>query len=408
MKIGVIETKWMSENSNIAARFSKVLTPNYRAPAIAIVRGEGCTLYDSEGRSYLDMMGGIATVVLGHCHPRIVAALEDQAHLLWHTSNLFASTPQIELAERLVARSFADQVFFANSGAEANEAALKLARLYHRTHGQDRYEIIAFEGGFHGRTLFTVSATGTPAYWKGFEPMVPGVHHAPFGDPEAVRALCSNRTAAIIVEPIQGESGVRPAPEGFLAALREIADENGCLLILDEVQTGMGRTGTLFAHEPSGVTPDIVTVAKALGNGIPIGAMLTHEKVAEVLEPGTHGSTFGGNPLAAACATAVLDELFSGGVLKESRQVGLYLGEQLEAMQKRLGENKVVDTRGVGHLRAVELPCPAAPVIDRCREGGLLVIGAGERNIRLAPPLVIRREEVDAGLGILEEAIRAN
>ncbi|MDG2050588.1 MAG: acetylornithine transaminase [Myxococcota bacterium] len=398
----------MSENSNIAERFTKVLTPNYRAPAIAIIRGEGCKLYDAEGREYLDMMGGIATVVLGHCHPRIVSALENQAHLLWHTSNLFASTPQIELAEILVARSFADRVFFANSGAEANEAALKLARLYHREHGRDRYEIIAFEGGFHGRTLFTVSATGTPAYWKGFEPMVPGVHHAPFGDAEAVRALCSERTAAIIIEPIQGESGVRPAPAGFLAELREIADENGCLLIVDEVQTGMGRTGTFFAHEPSGVTPDIVTVAKALGNGIPIGAMLTREKVAKVLGPGTHGSTFGGNPLAAACAKAVMDELFSGGILESSREVGLFLGAQLEAMQERLSEDKVVDVRGIGHLRAVELPVPAAPIIDRCRERGLLVIGAGERNIRLAPPLVIRPEEVEAGIEILEEAIRAD
>ena len=406
--IGAPETKRMSENSNIAERFTKVLTPNYRAPAIAIVRGEGCKLYDAEGREYLDMMGGIATVVLGHCHPRIVSALENQAHLLWHTSNLFASTPQIELAEILVARSFADRVFFANSGAEANEAALKLSRLYHREHGRDRYEIIAFEGGFHGRTLFTVSATGTPAYWKGFEPMVPGVHHAPFGDAEAVRALCSERTAAIIIEPIQGESGVRPAPAGFLAELREIADENGCLLIVDEVQTGMGRTGTFFAHEPSGVTPDVVTVAKALGNGIPIGAMLTREKVAKVLGPGTHGSTFGGNPLAAACAKAVIDELFSGGILESSREVGLFLGAQLEAMQERLSEDKVVDVRGIGHLRAVELPVPAAPIIDRCRERGLLVIGAGERNIRLAPPLVIRPEEVQAGIEILEAAIRAD
>ena len=398
----------MSANTPIAERFSKVLTPNYRAPAIAIVRGEGCWLFDADDRAYLDMMGGIATVVLGHCHPRVVAALENQAHRLWHTSNLFASTPQIELAERLVARTFADRVFFANSGAEANEAALKLARLYHRERGRDRFEIIAFEGGFHGRTLFTVSATGTPAYWKGFEPLVPGVHHAAYGDAEATRALVSERTAAIIVEPILGESGVRPAPDGFLAELREIANENGCLLIVDEVQTGMGRTGNLLAHEASGITPDIVTLAKALGNGIPIGAMLTREEIAKVLVPGTHGSTFGGNPLAAACANAVIDELFEGGILEESKAVGLHFGRQLDALAQRLGPERVVETRGMGHLQALELPGPAGPVMDRCREEGLLVIGAGERNIRLVPPLVISRDEIDQGVDILERAIAAH
>lgn len=397
----------MGHNAEIADRFAGVLTPNYRPQPIALVRGDGCHLFDADDRRYLDMMGGIATALLGHCHPKVVAALEKQAHTLWHVSNLYSTLPQVELAERLVRHSFAERVFFSNSGAEANEAALKLARLHHRDRGDDRSEIIAFEGGFHGRTLFTVSATGTPAYWKGFEPLVPGIHHAPYGDLDATRARLSERTAAIIVEPIQGEGGVRPAPEGFLKGLRTLADDNGCLLIFDEVQSGMGRTGTLFAYEQTGVVPDVMTLAKALGNGIPIGAMLTRTEIAEALVPGTHASTFGGNPLAAACACAVLDELIQGGVLERSRKLGEHLGARLDAMAKRLGTERVVETRGMGHLRAVELPGPAAPAIERCREAGVLVIGAGERNVRLAPPLTISAEQIDAGIGVLERAIAA-
>jgi acetylornithine/N-succinyldiaminopimelate aminotransferase len=395
-------------NREWAERFQGVLTPNYRPQPITLVRGEGCHLFDADGRRYLDMMGGIATTVLGHCHPRIVAALERQAHTLWHVSNLFHTTPQVELAERLIRHCFAERVFFSNSGAEANEAALKLSRRYARDRGEDRFEIISFLGAFHGRTLFTVGATGTPAYWKGFEPMVPGIFHAPFGDLAATRALLSPRTAAIIVEPIQGESGVRPAPAGFLAGLRSLADENGCLLIFDEVQTGMGRTGNLFAHQGFNVTPDVMTLAKALGNGIPIGAMLTRRQIAESLVPGTHASTFGGNPLAAACACAVLDELLDGGVLERSRKVGEHLGARLDAMAKRIGPERVVEARGVGHLRAVELTAPAAPVIDRCREAGVLVISAGERNLRIAPSLIITEGLIDEAVATIEKAITAN
>lgn len=395
----------MTRNEEWAERFVRVLTPNYRPQPIALVRGEGCRLFDADGRGYLDLMGGIATAVLGHCHPRVVAALEKQAHTLWHVSNLYTTAPQVELAERLVRHCFAERVFFANSGAEANEAALKLARRYARSRAEDRFEIVAFEAGFHGRTLFTVSATGTPAYWKGFEPLVPGIHHAPYGDLDATRRLLSDRTAAIIVEPVQGEGGVRPAPPGFLAGLRALADENGCLLIFDEVQTGMGRTGSLFAHQAADVTPDVMTLAKALGNGIPIGAMLTRSDVAEALVPGTHASTFGGNPLAAACASAVLDELVEGGVLERSRKVGEHLGARLDALARRLGPEQVVEARGVGHLRGIELARPVAPVIDHCRERGVLVIGAGERVVRIAPPLIVTEAEVDEGVAVLEEAI---
>jgi predicted acetylornithine/succinylornithine family transaminase len=320
----------MTNNAEIARRGQQVLVGNYAPQPIALVRGEGCWLVDAEDRRYLDLMGGIATASLGHANPRLRAALEEQAARLWHVSNLYTTEPQIRLAERLTANSFAERIYVCNSGAEANEAALKLARRYHRDKGDDRFEIIAFEGSFHGRTLFTVSATGTPAYWQGFEPLVPGIHHAAWGDLEAVRALLSERTAAILAEPIQGEGGIRTPPPGFLRGLRELADENGCLLIFDEVQTGMGRTGTLFAHEQEGATPDVMTLAKALGGGIPIGAMCTTAELASALVPGTHASTFGGNPLACAVACAVVDELLEGGVLDHAKAMGERLGEGLD------------------------------------------------------------------------------
>ena len=312
-------------------------------------------------------MGGIATAVLGHCHPKVMAAADQQLRTLWHASNLYTTGPQVALAEKLAQLSFADQFFFCNSGAEANEAALKLARRFARDRGEDRFEFVAFDGAFHGRTLFTLSATGTPAYWKGFEPLVPGFHHVPYGDLTATAGALSSQTAAIIVEPVKGENGVRPAPAGFLVGLRELADQNGCLLIMDEVQTGMGRTGPLFAHQASGIEPDIMTLAKALANGLPMGAMGARESVAASLTPGTHGSTFGGNPIAAAAACAVLDELTEGGVLEEAEKIGRYLGDELQAIAERLGPEKVVEARGSGHLQALELTGKAAPVIDRCR-----------------------------------------
>jgi acetylornithine/N-succinyldiaminopimelate aminotransferase len=390
-----------------AERAEQALVGNYRPQPITLVRGEGCALFDAEGREYLDMMGGIATAGLGHCHPRVRAALEAQAGKLWHASNLYSTEPQIELAERIVRHSFAERAFFCNSGAEANEAALKLARRWHRDNGDDRFEIIAFEKSFHGRTLFTVTATGTPEYWKGFEPMVPGVFHAPFGDLDAVKALITPRTAAILVEPVQGEGGVRPAPPGFLQGLRDLADETGTILIFDEVQCGMGRTGTLFAYEQYGVAPDVMTLAKALGNGIPIGAMCTTDRHHTALVPGTHASTFGGNPLAAACACAVFDELTEGGVLEHGRAMGEHLSKGLTELAAKLGPERVLETRGAGLLRALELPGPAGPVVEACRERGVLVIVAGANVLRLAPPLVISREQIDHALSVLEEALSA-
>lgn len=396
----------MDDNAAIAEAARAVLVGNYQPQPIALVRGEGCYLFDAEGRRYLDLMGGIATAVLGHCHPRVVAALEKQSQQLWHVSNLYSTEPQLRLAERLVRHSFADRIFFCNSGAEANEAALKLARRYQHNRGEERFEIIAFDGGFHGRTLFTVSATGQPAYWKGFEPIVPGIRFAPFGDLDAAKALLGPHTAAILVEPVQGEGGVRPAPAGFLAGLRQLADESGALLIFDEVQCGMGRTGPLFAYQHDSVTPDVMTLAKALGNGIPIGAMCATERHAAALTPGTHGSTFGGNPLAAACATAVLDELIEGGVLDRAREVGEYLGTKLAAIASRCPE-QVVEARGRGHLRALELREPVADLIDRCREEGVLVIQAGANILRFAPPLIVTREMIDEGLAVIERQIKS-
>ena len=395
----------MTTNADIADRASSVLVGNYARQPIALVRGEGCWLYDAEDKRYLDLMGGIATAVLGHANPKLRAALEAQAAKLWHVSNFYTTEPQIRLAERLTANSFAEAIFFCNSGAEANEAALKLARKHHRDHGNDRFEIIAFEGGFHGRTLFTVSATGTPAYWKGFEPLVPGIHHAHWDDLDSVRALLSEKTATIIVEPLQGEGGLRTPDPGFLSGLRELADENGCLLIFDEVQVGMGRTGTLFAYEQEDVVPDIMTLAKALGGGIPIGAMCTTRELAAALVPGTHASTFGGNPLACAVASTVLDELVEGGVLDHAKSIGERLGEGLESIASELGSKIVLETRGRGLLRGLALVDSPAAVIEGCRGRGVLVISAGDNVLRLAPPLIISADEIDHGLAVLREVL---
>jgi len=403
------EICFVSENhATNAARHAQAqqqLVPTYLPQPIALVRGAGCRLWDADGNAYLDMMGGIATAALGHCHPKVTQALHEQASKLWHVSNLFSTEPQLELARRLIDHSFADRVFFANSGAEANEVALKLARRHHYDAGRERTEIVAFDGSFHGRTLFTLTATGQPGYREGFEPVVPGVHHAPFNDLAATERRVGQRTAAILVEPIQGEGGVIPATPEFLQGLRSLADRHGCLLIFDEIQTGSGRSGALFAHQKYGVVPDIMTIAKALGNGIPIGAMLTRDELAAALVPGTHGSTFGGNPLATACGVAVMDELIEGGVLEHGQRMGERLGKRLDEIARNLGPKRVVEARGMGLLRGLELTQPAAAVVTACREAGVLVITAGANVVRLAPPLVISEAELDHGTQVLEAAL---
>ncbi len=392
-------------NASVQEQLSQLLVPTYLPQPITLVRGEGCTLWDADGNEYLDMMGGIATAALGHCNPKVSEALMRQAQQVWHVSNLYTTTPQLELAKRLIEHSFADRVFFANSGAEANEVALKLARRHHYVEGRNRTEIICFDGSFHGRTLFTLTATGTPAYREGFEPVVPGIHHAPYNDLAAVKQRVGDRTAAILVEPIMGEGGVIPATPEFLSGLRQLADDCGCLLIFDEIQTGMGRTGSLFAYENYGVVPDIMTLAKALGNGIPIGAMLTRNDIAAALVPGTHGSTFGGNPLATACGAAVMAELTEGGVLAHAKQMGKLLGERLDALASRLGPERIIEARGVGLLRGLELTAPAADVVAGCREEGVLVITAGANVVRLAPPLIIDEAEIERGTQVLESVL---
>lgn len=379
-------------------------TLNYGRTPICLVRGDGVRVWDSDGREYLDFTSGIAVTALGHCHPRVTGAIQEAAATLLHVSNIFHTAPQIHLAKLLCEHSFADRVFFCNSGAEANEAAFKLARKYGKERGaSDRYEIIATRNSFHGRTLATVTATGQEKYQHGFEPLMPGFKHVPYNDLRAMERALDSRTAAILVEPIQGEGGVHVPDADYLPGLRKLCDERGALLILDEIQTGMARTGRLWAYEHAGVEPDIMTLAKALANGVPIGATLVREDVASVLGPGTHGSTFGGTPFVTSVALATLTTILDEKIPERVARVGHDVLQALEAMAGRRSAVRAV--RGKGLLVGIELDRAAGPVVDACREAGLLVLTAGERVLRLAPPLVIAEADVERGLGILEAAL---
>jgi acetylornithine/N-succinyldiaminopimelate aminotransferase len=396
----------MDGNSAWAERAQRALTPNYGQQPIALVRGEGVRVWDAEGKEYLDFLGGVAVNALGHCHPALVRALEEQARTLWHVSNHYFIPRQIELAEALLAVTpFARRAFFCNSGAEANEAMLKLARKYHADLGHpERNEIVACKDAFHGRTLFTVTVGGQEKYQRGFEPLVPGVRHVPFGDVAALEAALDAKTAAFIVEPILGESGVVPAPEGYLRAARELTRRSGALLCLDEIQTGVGRTGRMWAHEWLGVAPDIMSAAKALGGGFPIGAILATEEVGSHLSRGSHGSTFGGNPLACAVALAVLREL-QGGLLERSRDVGARLAAGVERLQ---AGGRIERVRGQGMLLGVVLRgVQAAEVARGARERGLLVNAIGDDVIRLAPPLTLTAADADLAVERLGAALAA-
>ncbi|HEX8908920.1 MAG TPA: acetylornithine transaminase [Anaeromyxobacteraceae bacterium] len=396
----------MTQNEAFAERAKKALTPNYRPQPIAAVRGAGVRLWDADGKEYLDFIGGVAVDVLGHCHPALVKALEEQARTLWHASNHYYLARQIELAEALLAKvPWARRAFFCNSGAEANEVMLKLARKYHADAGHpERHEILACHDAFHGRTLFTVTAGGQEKYQHGFEPLVPGVKHVPYGDVRALEAALSSRTAAFIVEPILGEAGVIPAPEGYLAAARALTRQAGALLCLDEVQTGVGRTGRWWAHEWEGVTPDLMSSAKALGGGFPIGALLATEEVGQHLSAGSHGTTFGGNPLACAVALAVLREL-EGGALARSIPVGQRLRDGLAALART---GRVREVRGRGLLLGVVLRGVAAAEVGRlCRERGLLVNPIGGDVIRMAPALTLTAEEADEAVSRFAAALAA-
>ena len=374
-----------------------------RAP-ICLVRGDGMRVWDSDGKEYLDFTSGIAVVALGHCHPRVTGAIQEAAGTLLHVSNLFHTAPQIHLAKLLVEHSFADRVFFGNSGAEANEAALKLARKYARERiSSDRYEFVSTRNSFHGRTFAALAATGQEKYQHGFEPLVPGFKHVPYNDLRAMERAIDNRTAGVIVECIQGEGGVHLADDDYLRGLRKLCDQSGALLIIDEIQTGVARTGRLWAYQHYGIEPDIMTLAKALANGVPIGAMLTREDIASVLIAGTHGSTFGGTPFVTSVALATMTTVLDGKLWEQAAQRGRYLMDGLRAIQA--SNPKVQVVRGRGLLIGAELSVPAGPIVDACREAGLLVLSAGEKVLRLTPPLIVAERECEQALGIIKTVL---
>ncbi len=379
--------------------------PTYARQPLQVVRGEGVFVFDEKGKKYLDLTSGIAVCALGHCHPALVAAATEQIHTLWHMSNIYLTAPQAQLAEKLTQASGFDRVFFSNSGAEANEAAIKLARRYSKhKYGAHKGEIITFSHSFHGRTLATVTATAQPKYQEGIGPLPGGFRYVESMTMESVKEAITPKTCAIMIEPIQGEGGVRPVPGDFLQALRNLCNEYGLLLIFDEVQTGAGRTGEWLAWQTIGVKPDIVTMAKALAGGLPMGATMAMEDVAINFSPGTHGSTFGGNPISARTAVAVLDTVMAPGFLENVRQTGLFLQRELMTLSSSVEE--ISDVRGVGLMWGVELARPfAGKVMDACRERGLLVLTAGPDTVRLLPPLIITEEKLVWAVQVLGEAI---
>ncbi len=375
--------------------------PTYARADLAFERGEGSYLIAENGQRYLDFGSGIAVNALGHAHPHLVKAVTDQAQKLWHTSNLYRIPGQQRLAERLVAATFADTAFFTNSGAEALECAIKMTRKFQSHHGHpEKFRIITFEGAFHGRTLATIAAGGQAKYLEGFGPKVDGFDQVAFGDLAALKGAITAETAGVLIEPIQGEGGVRPATADFLRALRAICDENGLLLILDEVQTGVGRTGKLFAHEWAGVTPDIMAIAKGIGGGFPMGACLATEAAAAGMVAGTHGSTFGGNPLAMAVGNAVLDIVLAPGFLERVRDAALRFKQQL-AMLKDEHPGVIEDVRGEGLLLGLKLRVPNTEFAAALRERHVLSVGAGDNALRLLPPLTVSDQELSEGIAAI-------
>ncbi|KAF0118800.1 MAG: acetylornithine/N-succinyldiaminopimelate aminotransferase [Rhodospirillaceae bacterium] len=381
---------------------NSAVMPTYTRSDLAFVRGEGAYLYDAEGQHYLDFCSGVAVNALGHAHPHLVHVLKEQAEKLWHCSNLYRIPEQERLAERLVAASFADTAFFCNSGAEAVECALKMARKYHDAVGQpERYRVVVMNNAFHGRTLATVSAGGQEKHTKGFEPLVEGFDRVPFGDLDAARAVIGPQTAAILVEPVQGEGGVRVAPSGYLPGLRALADAHGLLLIFDEVQTGLCRTGCLFAHEWFDVVPDIMALAKGLGGGFPVGCCLATARAAQGMTAGTHASTFGGNPLAMAVGNATLDVLLAEGFLRAIHHTSRLLHAALEEVI-HLYPTVLAEVRGLGLLFGLRCIVPNTTFVTALQKAGLLTVAAGDNVVRLLPPLVIGENEIEEALDILD------
>ncbi|NIX77852.1 acetylornithine transaminase [Microvirga terricola] len=383
------------------------LLPTYARADLSFEKGEGPWLFGRDGERYLDFGAGVAVNALGHAHPHLVKALTDQAAKLWHTSNLYRIPEGERLAQRLTENTFADVVFFTNSGAEANEAAIKMARKYHSANGHpERFRIITFEGAFHGRTLATIAAGGQAKYLEGFGPKVEGFDQVPLGDLEALKAAIGPETAALMIEPIQGEGGVRTVPNVFIRALRDLCDQHGLLLIFDEIQTGIGRTGKLFAYEWTGVTPDIMSVAKGIGGGFPLGACLATAEAAKGMTLGTHGSTFGGNPLAMAVGNAVLDVILAPGFLEHVEKVGLLLKQRMAELMDR-HPAVIAEVRGLGLMMGLRTHVPNTEFIAAARSEKIILIGAGENVSRILPPLIITDAEVAEAMNRLDAACAA-
>jgi acetylornithine aminotransferase len=382
-----------NENS-LSARAAKVLMNTYAQTPIALERGEGCRVWDGDGKAYLDFLSGIAVTALGHGHPLVTAAVKEQAEKILHSSNLYYIEPQIALAEQLVAKSFAQRVFFCNSGTEANEAAIKLVRRYATERfGPEKRTILCMENSFHGRTMGSLSATGQAKFQKGFEPLLPGFAFVPFNDLEALDRVWDATIAAVFLEPIQGEGGICVPGPDYLREVQGRCRERKALLVLDEVQTGMGRTGTLFAHEQFGITPDLMTLAKALGNGLPIGALLATEEAGGAFTPGDHAATFGGNHLVTAVAASVLETITAPGFLPRVQQTGAYFWERLQALVTTF--STVREVRGRGLLVGLALEAPGKPIVEACLERGFLINCTQDTILRFAPPLTVTESEID-------------
>ena len=382
---------------------NQYLCQTYARYPVAFVRGEGCKLWDAEGKEYLDLFSSLAVMNLGQCHPAVVKAVQEQVATLTHISNLHHTVPQARLAELLCKNSFGDKVFFCNSGAEANEASIKLARKYGVDKRDGRYEILTVLGSFHGRTMATIAATGQEKVRQGFGPVLEGFRYVAYDDLAAMEAAVSEKTIAILVEPILGEGGVVIPQPGYLKGVRDICDRHGLLLIADEVQVGIGRTGTLFAYEHTGIEPDIMPLAKALGGGIPVGAMVARAEVAESLSLGSHGSTFGGNAVACAAGVAVIETLLNDGVLENCQKMGAYFLSKLQALKDKF--SFITEVRGQGLILGAELDRDGADIVASCLEEGLLINCAAGKVLRFIPPLIVTKDEIEQGMDILEKVL---
>lgn len=386
---------------------SRYVMNTYNRMPVVLRKGRGVKVWGADGKEYLDFVAGIAVNVLGHCHPKVVVALQKQAQRLIHVSNLYYNEPQVRLAKLLVENSFADKVFFCNSGAEANEGAIKLARKYAKENMKgERYEIITAFNSFHGRTLATLTATGQEKFQKGFEPLLPGFRYVEFNNLKALESAINEKTCAVMLEPIQGEGGIRIPSSDYLKGVREICDSHGILLILDEVQTGMGRTGRLFAYEHYGIKPDIMTLAKGLGSGVPIGAVLATDKVAISFQPGSHASTFGGNPLCCATAIATIETILEDGfILDQCRRMGEYLMQGLMELKEEYS-SIIIDVRGIGLMVGMEMSLDCSEIVKDCLERGLIINCTAGNVLRFTPPLIVQKKDIDHMLDILDDVLR--